>query len=185
MDVELIPGGSDIDVTMENRTEYIHRLVHYHCNAQLSRAAESFLQGITAVVPRRWLLMFDPSELNMCISGESRSFDVDDLAWHTQYSHGYTNQSPTIKYFWEVLHEFDDDLRSKFLMFVTSCSRAPLMGFKNMSPLFGIQYVNDATRLPTAATCANHLKLPDYQDKEVLREKLTMAISSEAGFGMS
>ena len=39
-------------------------------------------------------------------------------------------------------------------------------------------------RLPTAHTCTNQLELPDYPNKELLYERLTLAISEgKNGFG--
>lgn len=38
--------------------------------------------------------------------------------------------------------------------------------------------------LPTASTCMNLLKLPDYKNKEKLRSKLVYAITSNSGFEM-
>jgi ubiquitin-protein ligase E3 C len=40
-------------------------------------------------------------------------------------------------------------------------------------------------QLPTSSTCVNLLKLPDYKDKETLREKLMYAINAGAGFDLS
>ena len=40
-------------------------------------------------------------------------------------------------------------------------------------------------RLPTASTCFNLLKLPNYPSKEVLREKLKQAIANNTGFELS
>lgn len=40
-------------------------------------------------------------------------------------------------------------------------------------------------RLPTASTCFNLLKLPNYTRKVVLKEKLRYALSSNAGFELS
>ena len=40
-------------------------------------------------------------------------------------------------------------------------------------------------RLPTASTCFNLLKLPNFKSKKVLREKLLYAIRSGAGFELS
>lgn len=34
--------------------------------------------------------------------------------------------------------------------------------FKNLNPKFCVHRVPDSERLPTSATCANLLKLPDY-----------------------
>ena len=38
--------------------------------------------------------------------------------------------------------------------------------------------------LPEAHTCFNQLVLPDYRNKEVLKRKLTIAISNAEGFGL-
>ena len=90
--------------------------------------------------------------------------------------------------FWRVLASFSQpDLRA-FLMFVTSCSRPPLLGFGALTPSFGLQRVpvaSDAERLPSASTCFNLLKLPQYSSEAVLRDKLLTAIHSGAGFELS
>ena len=43
----------------------------------------------------------------------------------------------------------------------------------------------DVARLPSASTCANTLKLPNYRRTETLREKLLYAVHSGAGFDLS
>ena len=40
-------------------------------------------------------------------------------------------------------------------------------------------------RLPTASTCFNLLKLPNYQKKGTLRDKLRYAINCNTGFELS
>ena len=40
-------------------------------------------------------------------------------------------------------------------------------------------------RLPTASTCFNLLKLPNYQKKTTLRDKLRYAITCNTGFELS
>lgn len=39
--------------------------------------------------------------------------------------------------------------------------------------------------LPTAHTCFNILDLPVYSSKEVLRERLLLALEHEQGFGLA
>ena len=71
--------------------------------------------------------------------------------------------------------------KKKLLKFVTSCSRPPLLGFKvilnicdffflpiassqDLDPPFCIQNAGtEQERIPTASTCMNLLKLPDYK----------------------
>jgi len=42
-----------------------------------------------------------------------------------------------------------------------------------------------ADRLPTASTCFNLLKLPNYGKRSILKEKLRYAISCNTGFELS
>lgn len=97
-----------------------------------------------------------------------------------------------------------------FFQFVTSCSKPPLLGFAHLEPPFSIRCVevgddedigdtigsvlrgfftirkkDPLNRLPTSSTCFNLLKLPNYQKKSTLRDKLRYAVSSNTGFELS
>lgn len=43
---------------------------------------------------------------------------------------------------------------------------------------------NRPDNLPEAHTCFNQLVLPEYENKEILRQKLIIAISNAEGFGL-
>ena len=43
----------------------------------------------------------------------------------------------------------------------------------------------DVDRLPSASTCYNMLKLPNYRRATTLKEKLLYAVTSNAGFELS
>ncbi|KAF4666136.1 hypothetical protein FOL47_004249 [Perkinsus chesapeaki] len=187
-DVELIPGGSKIPVTADNRMLYLLLMTKFKTCTQIEQQTKAFVEGIGDIIPVQWLQLFCPEELNMLISGEERrGFDVDDLQRHTEYSNGYFAEHPNIRAFWHVVRDlFTDADRDALLQFVTSNPRPPLLGFKTLSPLFAIARVDDPDRLPTASTCVNLLKLPDYGGNvEKLRKKLLTAIYAKAGFGLS
>lgn len=184
-DVNLIPNGRNIPVTRDNLTQYLHVVANFRTNLQIKRHTDAFVQGIQCVIPLAWLKMFDPYELNTLVSGSCVGFDVSDLYRHTVYGPGYNEKSPTIQWFWQLLQELDADDLGRFLMFATSCSRPPLLGFKTLYPQFCIHLVPDSSRLPTAATCANLLKLPNYRTYEDLKRKVTQAIRAECGFDLS
>eukprot|EP00747_Dinoflagellata_sp_TGD_P060881 gnl/TRDRNA2_/TRDRNA2_152260_c1_seq1.p1 gnl/TRDRNA2_/TRDRNA2_152260_c1~~gnl/TRDRNA2_/TRDRNA2_152260_c1_seq1.p1 ORF type:complete len:524 (-),score=111.89 gnl/TRDRNA2_/TRDRNA2_152260_c1_seq1:179-1546(-) len=184
--VDLIPGGRNVVVTRENLTRYMHLLANYRTNVQIERHTAAFLRGLQCVIPMSWLRIFDPYELSILVSGSSAGFDVADLRAHTVYSGGYNEESPVVQWFWALLqHHLELEDMGRFLMFTTSCSRPPLLGFKTLCPKFCIHRVPDAERLPTASTCANLLKLPDYLTFEVLQTKVTQAIRAECGFDLS
>ena len=121
----------------------------------------------------------------MLISGGGRNIDLEDLEKNTIYG-GFEESEQTIRDFWQVLLEFEPEQRLNFIKFVTSVPRGPLQGFGSLNPKFGIRNSgSEKERLPTASTCVNLLKLPDYRNKALLKEKLLYAINSGARFDLS
>lgn len=194
---ELRPGGRDICVTNENKMQYIHAIADYKLNRQILAFANAFYRGLTDLISPSWLKLFNASEFNQLLSGGYHDIDVDDLRSNTRYTGGYSEGSRTVKLFWEVMKGFEPKERCMLLKFVTSCSRAPLLGFKHLQPTFTIHKVacdapvwatfggQDVERLPSASTCYNTLKLPTYKRASTMRSKLLYAISSNTGFELS
>lgn len=194
---ELKPGGKEVSVTNENKLQYIHAIADYKLNRQILPLANAFYRGLIDLISPSWLSLFNAGEFNQLLSGGNHDIDVDDLRSNTQYTGGYSGDSRTIKIFWEVLAGLEAKDRCSLLKFVTSCSRAPLLGFKHLQPAFTIHKVacavplwatfggHDVDRLPSASTCYNTLKLPTYKRASTLRAKLLYAINSNAGFELS
>lgn len=110
-----------------------------------------------------------------------------------------------VRWFWEVAEELSAEQRQALLRFATSCSRPPLMGFRYLQPVFTVRLVDgggeaggmfaavssmfrnrpDRSKLPTASTCFNMLKIPRYRSKAVLRQKLLVAINAKTGFNLT
>ncbi|XP_032250315.1 ubiquitin-protein ligase E3C isoform X1 [Halichoerus grypus] len=184
--VELKFGGKDIPVTSANRIAYIHLVADYRLNRQIRQHCLAFRQGLANVVNLEWLRMFDQQEIQVLISGAQVPVSLEDLKSFTNYSGGYSADHPVIKVFWRVVEGFTDEEKRKLLKFVTSCSRPPLLGFKELYPAFCIHNGgSDLERLPTASTCMNLLKLPEFYDETLLRSKLLYAIECAAGFELS
>ncbi|CAF0944372.1 unnamed protein product [Adineta steineri] len=184
--IELKPNGRNIAVTDENRIEYIHLVANYKLNKQITEQVFKFRQGLGDVINLEWLRMFDANELRILISGAPGEIDVNDWRNHSQYRAPYNKEHPVIQAFWRCVHEFPDEQKRKLLKFTTSCSRPPLFGFKELYPEFCIQSAgSEIDRLPTSNTCINLLKLPEYNDENMLKEKLLYAIQAAAGFEYS
>ncbi|EDW74671.1 uncharacterized protein Dwil_GK15782 [Drosophila willistoni] len=183
--VELKPQGQSIPVTNSNRIEYLQLIADYKLNVQIRRHCNAFRKGLSNVLPIEWLYMFSNKELQILISGAEIPIDLEDLKRHCKYGGEYTPEHPSIVAFWSALDGFDDLQRRQLLKFVTSCSRPPLLGFKDLDPPFFIQNAGDMERLPTASTCTNLLKLPPFKTIDQMREKLLYAIQSGVGFELS
>jgi ubiquitin-protein ligase E3 C len=103
--------------------------------------------------------MFNQQEVQVLIGGANTPIDIADLQQHTNYGGLYDANHPTIVSFWKVVESFDQEQRKSFLRFVTSCSRPPLLGFRELIPNFSIGDAGaDEHRLPTSSTCVNFLK---------------------------
>ncbi|GAA5926390.1 ubiquitin-ubiquitin ligase HUL5 [Sporobolomyces koalae] len=185
--VDLIPNGSEIPVTNENRMQYIVLMSNYRLNVQIAQQSKAFERGMFEIIPERFLRLFNAPEMAILVGGVDAPIDVTDLRRHTIYG-GWDGDenNPTIRDFWTVFESFGKDDRAKLVKFVTSCARPPLLGFGELNPLFAIRNAGqDESRLPTSATCVNLLKLPEYKNIESLRAKLLYAINSGAGFDLS
>ena len=182
---ELVPGGADVPVTRENRLEYMYRVSHYRLSAQIAPQCTAFFRGLSEMIDPRWLRMFNREELRMLVCGTEEPIDVADLRANTVYG-GFHPKDMAVEYFWKALESFDQPMRKAFLKFVTSSPNPPLLGFGELNPKFSIRNAGtDASRLPTASTCVNLLKLPEYNDEQTCRDKLVYAIQSGAGFDLS
>lgn len=100
------------------------------------------------------------------------------------YDDGYSPQHGLIKEFWEVVHQdLTPEQHKQLLVFVTGSDRVPIRGLKDL--MFVIQRNGpDSDRLPTALTCFSRLLLPEYADKDKMRERLVTAIENSNGFGL-
>ena len=195
--VELVPGGGDVPVTAANRGRYAHLMAHHLLHRQIKKQSGAFVSGFRSLIPPESLRVFAPAELRLLISGTGGGLNVTDLAASTVYSGGYSAEHPAIQTLWRVLETFSREDQRLFLRFVTACPNTPLLGFSQLAPSFCVHRAGmelgseapeasaDTTRLPTAATCMNMLKLPPYASEETARAKLLLAIRSESGFDLS
>lgn len=169
---------------MDNRSEFVALFLENRIQRVFKYASEAVREGVAEVVPLFMLAPFTASELEIVISGSNF---ISVLDWREYSTYNIFNADENcINWFWEAVEEMDDLLRQKLLLFVTACSRAPLLGFKALRPPFCISLSNnDHTALPTASTCFNLFKMPRYTSKLELVEKVTLAITSGAGFDMS
>ncbi|KAF9125060.1 hypothetical protein BGW39_007686 [Mortierella sp. 14UC] len=182
---ELIPNGTNIMVTRENRIRYIYLTAHYRLNTQIDRQCRAFFRGLSDLIDPKWLWMFNQQELQVMLGGAQTGISLQDLQQNVVYSN-FEKTDSTIEYFWSVVEEMSEADRRLLVKFVTSCARPPLLGFAELNPKLCIRNAGqEEDRLPTSSTCMNLLKLPAFTSRQRLKEKLMYAIHSEAGFDLS
>ncbi|KAK0393124.1 hypothetical protein QR680_000067 [Steinernema hermaphroditum] len=184
--VDLVPGGHERKVKAHDRYLYIDLYLKYYLVDRFAPMVQALKAGMANVFDLDWLSLFSSYEQETLLSGIDVDFDVDELRSHCNVTNVKDEHDEWyMDRFWSMLKSFTVDDKNNFLKFVTGSPRAPLMGFKYLTPNLGIQLIHDETPLPTAATCMNLLKLPKYSSAEQMREKVLYAMHSGAGFELS
>ncbi|KAG0040527.1 hypothetical protein BGZ82_001853 [Podila clonocystis] len=181
--IPLISEGEDIPVTNENRHEYVKAYVDHYVNKHVEREFRAFQKGFEKICGGEAIKLLRPEELELLLCGNS-DLDMHDLESACLYDDGYSPQHGLIKEFWEVVHQdLTPEQHKQLLVFVTGSDRVPIRGLKDL--MFVIQRNGpDSDRLPTALTCFSRLLLPEYANKDKMRERLVTAIENSNGFGL-
>lgn len=177
----LKPGGDNILVNRSNRSEYILAYTDWKLNKSCENDYYAFYRGFTRVCGGAALSLFRPEELELLICG-SPEYVFQDLQKSVEYV-GYSAGSNVIRWFWEIVLNWDEDMKRKLLQFVTSSDRVPIGGLSQLKII--IQRGGSELHLPSSHTCVNHLVLPPYRSKALLREKLELAVQHSRGFGLA
>uniref|UniRef100_A0A672J293 E3 ubiquitin-protein ligase n=1 Tax=Salarias fasciatus TaxID=181472 RepID=A0A672J293_SALFA len=183
---ELKPGGENIQVTEENKEEYIRLVAEWRLSRGVEEQTQAFFEGFNEVLPQQYLQYFDAKELEVMLCG-MQEIDLVDWQRNTIYRH-YARSSKQILWFWQFVKEMDNEKRMRLLQFVTGTCRLPVGGFadlmgSNGPQKFCIEKVGKENWLPRSHTCFNRLDLPPYKSYEQLKEKLIFAIEETEGFG--
>lgn len=119
--VDLVPNGSNIDVTTENLPEYLEAMLKYRLIDRIKPQLTELLLGFFDVIPEPLMTIFDFQELELLMCGLP-VIDIEDWRKNTLYTGEYRNTSGRnrwCQWFWEVVEEFDQELRARLLQFAT------------------------------------------------------------------
>jgi len=193
--VDLVPDGSNKEVTNENLSEYLELICKYRLLERIKPQLNELLLGFFDVIPEPLLTIFDYQELELVLCGLPK-IDLDDWKQNTNYVGSFVSTKAKHRvctWFWEIVRDdFDQEMKARLLQFVTGTSGVPARGFSVLQgndgvirefTLNGIQA--NVSSYPKAHTCFNRLDLPLYTSKKELFEKLKLAVTTCAtGFYM-
>ncbi|KAK9538818.1 hypothetical protein VZT92_003967 [Zoarces viviparus] len=166
--VELIPGGSNVAVRYEDRSEFI-RLVQKARLEESKQQIAAMQAGLLKVVPQAVLDMLTWQEVEKKVCGDPE-ITVEALKRLTRYE-DLDQIDVRVQHLWEALTSFTNEDRSRFLRFVTGRSRLP-------APIYvfpDTQGFETTDALPRSSTCSSTLYLPNYPSAKVCEEKLRYA----------
>jgi len=179
--IELKPNGANIEVTDENKFEYISLVAkHKLCNTNDEKQFNAIKEGFYEIIPYKITEFLNELDLKYLISGVNE-INVEDWKKNTRYE-GYTIHDPTIINFWKCVNEFCNEERILLLLFATGSSQIPVTGFKDLQgngkiELFKIKKIENVNGLPISHTCFNRIDLPPYSTYSQLKQKLLLAIT--------
>jgi len=181
--IQLVNGGSDVEVTPANVYEYVRRYARHRMVAVAKQPLDNIREGVFDVIPRSALDGLFAEDFRLLLNGVGE-IDVQALINYTSFNDESKDMSGdrVVKFkrwFWSVVERMSNMERQDLVYFWTSSPALPASeeGFQPM-PTITIRPADDA-HLPTANTCISRLYIPLYSAKQILRTKLLLAIKTK------
>ena len=180
------PENDELEVTDENMEEYVQALTEFKVTKSISEQMDELKRGLYDVLPFGQLEWLNQDEVMQMLGGVRR-IDVAELRASTTYK--VDGDGVVVNWLWEIVKGMNEKELGDFLNFVSGSRYPPMHGFGEtwmsvvVNPMIHlserITSVEDSVDfMPKSQTCFKQLKLGLYSSKEVLREKLILAVSS-------
>nr|XP_018262246.1 E3 ubiquitin-protein ligase TRIP12 [Kwoniella dejecticola CBS 10117]OBR84404.1 E3 ubiquitin-protein ligase TRIP12 [Kwoniella dejecticola CBS 10117] len=185
--IELVPGGSHVDVDDSNLEDYLTQVLEMTLGTGVERQVKAFQEGFSMVFSIRDMRIFSPDELGLLFGNADEDWSRETLEQSLKADHGYNLDSRAVQNLLEVMVGYDKEQRRQFLQFITGAPKLPIGGFKGLTPQFTVvrkphepPFKAD-DYLPSVMTCAQYLKMPDYSTKEILAAQIERAMKDGGG----
>ena len=184
--IELCPGGAEKAVTPFNYEEYLDSLLRYFLEVSLVEPASAFREAFNTILPLNAFKILTSSEVLRLINGDvgGQVWEAKSIMRDIRADHGYTKDNTQIHWLTEVFSELNLNERGRLVQFLTGAPQLPSGGWSRLRPALTVVCRTSSDpdgNLPTVMTCANYLKLPRYSSKEILKNKLMLAIKEGQG----
>ncbi|ROW03658.1 hypothetical protein VPNG_07208 [Cytospora leucostoma] len=204
-EIELVPHGSHITLTIDNVDQYLDRVIDMTLGSGVRRQVDAFRSGFSQVFPYESLRAFTPDELCSLFGRTNEDWSLATLMDSIKADHGFNMDSKSVRNLLQTMSELTPGQRRDFLQFTTGSPKLPIggeyhdrdlqssmeanlfTGFKSLTPMFTVVCkpaeapLGSDDYLPSVMTCANYLKLPDYSDVHILQKRLFTAIKEGQG----
>lgn len=126
--IELVPGGADEPVTIDNVNNYIRKVVEVTLSSGVQRQVDAFRAGFSQVFPYSALKAFTPDELCMLFGRVEEDWTLETLMDSIKADHGYNLDSKSVRNLLQVMSELSEEGRRGFLQFITGSPKLPIGG---------------------------------------------------------
>ncbi|XP_065677761.1 E3 ubiquitin-protein ligase UBR5 isoform X1 [Hydra vulgaris] len=181
--VELVKGGSHVEVAPDNVHDYVKRYAEYRMVVNSRRALQAMRRGLLDVIPANHLESLTAEDFRLLLNGIG-NICIQQLMSYTFFSdetagEGQEKLTKFKKWFWSIVENMTPKQKQDLLYFWTSSPAMPASaeGFQPL-PSVTVKPANDH-QLPTANTCISRLYVPLYSSKAILRNKFLLAIKTK------
>lgn len=175
---ELVQGP----LTSANINAYIQAVVDVSLHDGIAQQLDAFRAGFESVLSLDALRVFASHELSALFGQATEDWSEATLLRTIVPDHGFSSDSEPFRALLSILVEFDASERRTFLQWLTGAPRLPIGGFAALQPPFTVVRrqpeppLQPDDYLPSVMTCVNYLKLPCYSSRDVMRQKLCLAM---------
>ncbi|XP_063307259.1 E3 ubiquitin-protein ligase UBR5 isoform X4 [Pelobates fuscus] len=180
--VELIPNGVNIPVTPQNVYEYVRKYAEHRMLAVAEQPLHAMRKGLLDVLPKNALEDLTAEDFRLLVNG-CGEVNVQMLISFTSFNDESGENAEKLlqfkRWFWSIVEKMSMTERQDLVYFWTSSPSLPASeeGFQPM-PSITIRPPDDQ-HLPTANTCISRLYVPLYSSKQILKQKLLLAVKTK------
>ena len=165
-------GNGTETVAFADRGTYVEKTVSAWV-AQFSAQIDALRSGLFAVLPELATRLLTWRELERRVCGHA-DVSVATLKRIAEFEGLAASDHEYVSWFWQILEGFTGEQRKQFLGFVWGRSRLP----SSPTQRFRMDISGDSQSLPRSHTCMFQLHLPKYPSKDMLRDRLLLAVRS-------
>lgn len=172
----LVENGETLSVNEENKSKFVQLYAKWKIYDSVKIQIDRLLTGLYEIIPREFLKIFNEKELELLLCGNPK-LDVDDWIKNTKIEGFDKENIKIVEWFWEMVKDMSDLERGKLLQYATGTTCVPNEGFEGYAPPFTICRLRRGKEfLPVTHTCLNRIDLPDYESKQMCRERFIQAM---------
>uniref|UniRef100_A0A674A799 E3 ubiquitin-protein ligase UBR5 n=1 Tax=Salmo trutta TaxID=8032 RepID=A0A674A799_SALTR len=180
--VELLSGGVNMPVTPLNVYEYVRKYAEHRMLVVAEQPLHAMRKGLLDVLPKNALEDLTAEDFRLLVNG-CGEVNVQMLISFTSFNDESGENADKLlqfkRWFWSIVEKMSMTERQDLVYFWTSSPSLPASeeGFQPM-PSITIRPPDDQ-HLPTANTCISRLYVPLYSSKQILKQKLLLAIKTK------
>ena len=183
-DIEMVEGGSELYLTVDNVEEYLQLLVWWLLYKGPQEKLECIRAGYTSILDEEYFVSLLPVDMdNMLYGMRAEPWTIEELSKNCVVSGGLNLETPIVKYLFQVLTSFTYEEQKDFLKLVTGTPNLPVGGLYCLKPRLTFKTFRDHINenkpnsyLPIVRTCFHLIYVPKYTSIDILKSKLMMVI---------